>query len=85
MARSESQTEATIEVDWPIDRLLEHFNRQLRQQGWKLDSSAQGDVSASSTWMRSPDTDVSVIGVLSALHSGEDQFDLEFRISYFSP
>ncbi len=74
------ETRASINIDWEIEEVYEHFKSQIEEQGWELDAENVGSSSATGTWTRSPDPDMDLIGTLSVIMSNEEQFDLTFNL-----
>lgn len=74
------RTSTDVSVDWPPERLHEHFAAQLREQGWTVDSEGLGTFSASSGW-RGEEDDESLLGALQVLSSGDGQYQVTFVLA----
>ncbi|MCB1670278.1 MAG: hypothetical protein R3F41_00885 [Gammaproteobacteria bacterium] len=76
----ETETEASIVIDWDIEALYEHFAGQINTQDWTQDSSSVGDVSAIGTWTKDTAGSAPLVGTLSILASDDDFYELKFAI-----
>ncbi len=70
----------TIESDSTAATLAEHLGRQLSAQGWLLDSSATGRLSAISNWTRQQDSGSRLIGTLDITDLAGRSYEVEFRV-----
>lgn len=82
---SDLETEGNIRIDWSIDAVYAHFKDQIQEQGWELDSENIGVASANGTWTRSPEAGLDLIGTLTVLAAGDDNFELKFRLLNTGP
>ena len=74
------ETHFSLTLDWALSNLLDHFTPQLEAQEWTQAGSAVAGLMGTSTWTRTVDNDVQMIGVLSILEIGTDRFELKFRL-----
>ena len=59
--------------------VADHLAGQLREQGWRFDTSWAGKAMAGSTWTRSDDQH-SYAGTLDILSRGGSRFAVEFEM-----
>ena len=67
--------------DQEIGEVYRYFADQIEDQGWELDSEVVGSRSANGTWTNSPESNLSLLGTLSVLDSGDSNFELQFRLT----
>lgn len=60
--------------------LAEHLAPQMTAQGWSVDASWSGSVSAGSTWTRRGADDTPYWGTLEVFSIGDDTYDVAFMI-----
>lgn len=81
---SSSGGEIEIEASWAGDMeiavLNSHFAEQLEEQGWQLDVTWNGELSAGGNWTYNATPDLNFIGTLSIVKRNEEMFDLKFRL-----
>lgn len=75
-------SDAEMQMSIELSALYIHFARQLREQGWQADAEAEGEHSATGTWVSSHEidgTERAVYGVLSITElDGDDTWRLRF-------
>ncbi len=74
------ETEANLYSDWEIASVYEHFKLQIEEQGWQLDSEDAGAATATGSWTLSPDADSDLVGTLTVIKSGDERYELKFRL-----
>ncbi len=70
-----------LTTDQQIGELYQLLSDQIESQGWEYDSEDVGSLSASGTWTRAPESNLSLIGTLSIIDSGDNEFKLRFDLS----
>ena len=75
-----ADSEATIEIDWELEEVYQHFATQLSEQGWLLDSESIGNVSGQGIWTHSPEPNLDLIGHFNVVDSGDSEYELTIRI-----
>jgi len=63
----------------PTD-LADYLNGQMTDQGWLIDSSWSGELSAGSVWLLRPDADTRLTGMLDLTALSESTYRVGFRI-----
>lgn len=76
----EIESRTSISIDWSIAEVYEHFENQIIEQGWELDSNATGSFSANANWQKSPEDNIDLIGILSVLEIADTNFEVKFRL-----
>ncbi len=75
------ETDGTMTTDLGIEEVYRHFADQIQGQDWALDTEAIGARSATGTWTKSPEADLQLFGTLSIVNSGDEDYDLQFRLT----
>lgn len=75
-----SESEAQIEIIWPIGKVYRHFSEQLLDQNWTLDTEFIEEVSAVGSWIKHDNEGQDVLGTLSVTVSNKNKFGLNFSI-----
>ncbi len=75
----ESDFSALLSIERTLQEINSHFTSQLEAQGWLLDSSAMGKVSANSTWVRESDA-TQATAQLSVIEESAGNFELKLHI-----
>ncbi len=77
-------SDAEMQMDMTLSALYSHFARQLREQGWQADSEAEGETTATGTWLSVHETsgaERTVYGLLLITQlDGADAWRLRFVI-----
>lgn len=76
----DARTSINIPIDWDIEKLSNHFAKQLEAQGWVLDVDWNGVLSAGGNWTSSPDDTTNLFGSLTIVRVAEGNNQLQFRI-----
>lgn len=79
-SNNEIETNSRLKIDWTITEVFDHFADQITDQGWDLDTENIGNVSATGTWIRSPEPNMDLIGILTVLESGDSNYQLKFKL-----
>lgn len=74
------ETETSLDIDWEIEEVFNHFAEQISDQEWTVDSQNIGTASASGSWTRSPEPGTDLIGSLTILRTGDEAFELKFNL-----
>ena len=74
-------TTVNLDTDLSAQALVDHFARQLRDQGWSDEASWSGERSVGSVWFATPEADLNLMGLLDVLSLGESGYQATFRIS----
>ncbi len=74
-----------LETELSTQELLDHFGRQLEEQGWSYDTGWSGDVSSGSTWTRTAAADPDLAGLLDVIALGDSRYSATFRASSREP
>ena len=74
------ESRANIAIDWPAGRLFHHFATQVTDQDWTLDSESVGGVLSTGTWTKTTAQGVGLLGILSVLEQGEENYEMRFRV-----
>ena len=74
----------TFEVDWPLDEIQQHFDEQMLNQGWSLDTASIGDTMALSGWNKTAEEDFDFSLVMSIKALGNGKFELRLNMSQTS-
>jgi len=75
------ETNGSITSDENIDEVYRFFADQIEEQGWELDSEVAGSLSANGTWIKSPESNLNLIGRLAVLSIGDSNYELEFTLT----
>ncbi len=75
------ETDGYMKSDEEIDAIYEFFAEQIVEQGWVLDSESVGSRSANGTWTKAEEANLNLIGTLSILDVGDDEFELQFKLT----
>lgn len=70
-----------IETDLSAQELVDHFEQQLRDQGWKSDSAWSGETSSGSVWLATPEDELNLMGLLDVIALDETVYQATFRAS----
>ncbi len=79
-----SRTAATsidVETELSTPELAGHFEQQLRDQGWTLDSRWSGEFSSGSGWTATPEDEANLVGLLDLVPISESGYQATFRAS----
>ncbi|PCJ26902.1 MAG: hypothetical protein COA96_04540 [SAR86 cluster bacterium] len=79
-SNNEAETEANLNIEWGINEVYAHFEDQINAQGWEIDSQNIGSTSAIGTWTRSPEPNLSLVGMLTVLKIAESSYKLTFKL-----
>jgi hypothetical protein len=74
------ETNFSLEIEMTVAELFDHFAEQIVSQGWELDSENKGSVSANGTWTQNPEPNMNLIGILTVLNTGDDNYQLKFKL-----
>lgn len=77
---NEWESRTTLSGSWDMKRIFNYFADQLVDQGWKRDANAVGDKTASGSWTKTGEGDVELTASLVVMATGEDAYDLRFRL-----
>ena len=69
----------TLETDVSAQDLVDHFQAELQDQGWRHDTGWSGRSSSGSIWAFSPANDLELTGVLDVVSLGESRYHAHFR------
>lgn len=75
------ETGASLQTDWKIEEVFEHFSTQIVEQSWIGDSQNIGTSSAIGSWTLSPEPGTDLIGTLTVLKMSEESFQLKFQLT----
>ncbi len=81
MSGNSIETDGLMTSDQGIDVVYNFFAEQIQSQEWELDSESIGSRSATGTWIKSPEPNLSLVGTLSIIDLGDDEFELRFRMA----
>ena len=70
-----------IATDLSAQELVEHFDQQMRDQGWRDDTRWFGEYSSGSSWSIVPEEELSLAGLLDIVPLGESGYQATFRVS----
>tara|TARA_R110002110_G_scaffold147129_2_gene337505 strand:+ start:210673 stop:211638 length:966 start_codon:yes stop_codon:yes gene_type:complete len=74
----------TFEVDWPLDEIQQHFDAQMLEQGWSLDTASIGETMALSGWNKTSEEDFDFSLVMSIRALGDEKFELRLNMTQTS-
>jgi hypothetical protein len=77
--REISQT-VSITSELTLGSLADHFDGQVREQGWLYDSSWAGALSAGSVWSLHPNADTNLVGMLELVSVDDSLYRVGFRV-----
>ncbi len=80
-SNNDLEARAVVNVDWEIEQLYAHFKTQVENQAWELDTENIGSSTAIGSWLLNPVADVSLVGTLSIIDSGDESFELKFQLT----
>lgn len=75
------EVKANVNIDLSIETMFTHFEAQLEEQGWAVDTQNIGTSSAIGNWTRSPEPGTDLIGTLTVLKIGDESFELKFQLT----
>ena len=75
------ETDGMMTSDEGIDAIYGFIAEQIQSQDWELDSESIGSRSATGTWIKSPTADLDLVGTLSIIALGNEEFELRFRMA----
>ena len=76
-----ASSEMEVESANTAQDLVEHFGRQLEEQGWARDAGWNGDFSSGSSWTRAPTAEPELVGLLDVVALGGSGYRASFRVS----
>jgi hypothetical protein len=74
------ENSAAVATDLGLTPLFEHFVQQIEAQGWEADARTVGASVANGIWRKQPETDLDLAGILTVIHSDDDNYHLQFRV-----
>jgi hypothetical protein len=77
---NEWEVRTVLSGDWELEKVFEHFADQIAEQGWQRDARVTGDAMASGSWTKTVDGDIELIASLTVLVTGDNNYDLRFRL-----
>lgn len=69
----------TLETDLSAQDLVDHFQTELREQGWRHDTGWSGQSSSGSVWASSPAEGLELNGLLDVVSLGQYRYHANFR------
>lgn len=79
-SNGEYSNNTTLSIEWSPAELLEFFSAQINNQDWQTDGQWAGDLAAGGSWSASRANDTELIGVLTIVKSGENDYKLQIRL-----